>query len=1029
MKIGNPQNMEGRDLLIGISAVIGSSVTASDIVALKQGTNVVFTSASSAVGVLEVGVDTEAFTNLLNGKMDNPSGTGSSGQVLTTDGNGGSYWGNAGIASVTWSGIESKPAVVSGLGSLGYGNANQFLRTGADGSSVLWTSLDDSVTSTSLNAPTGSAVHVAVSAVQGNLTAHANSTAIHVPSTGSTGQYLQKTENGVAFTAIPSVTVETALANTNNAIAASVVSANFSAVSESLGSKITTPSIAGNGGKVLAVKSDATGYELRQIAWSEITGAPQFITLSAVSVLPTTDIQTNVIYLVPNGESTVSNVKNEYIRQNNQWELIGTTEVDLSNLEAHVESAVIHVPAMASSDAGKVLKVVSDANGVSAVWGEDLTVGGSAVLPTYDNTYGGKILQVKADGTGTEWVSKPSVATAVASNVADAVAASAVWSHVNVAIATVPQGDMTIASFVNGNGVVKSATTAGTALSVAGASVNGAVASATTAGALAEAITINGVALNGGDTKTLAQLDIASAIHSHVVGDIENFSATVSSIASNVAVAASVTIDPAITENGTNPVTGSAIYKELSSKLTPPSSTGNGGKVLALNTGATEYEWKSLAGYAEKSTTINDKNLSTNVTLYASDIDIANDSNVTIASKISDLESAINDKGTGNGDMLKSDFVTGTSSVKSAANATTVNGHTVSADVPADAKWTDTIPGSAVLTISVNNNAIGSFNANASVDSSINIPAATSTSYGVVKVETVVSNTTNAVANSVVSGISSTMNAHITSTALHVPSMTAVSNGQVLKVENGSAVWGTDLTAGGAQVLPTYGNNDSGKILQVKADGTGTEWVAKPVGDMTIASFVNGNGVVKTASKLESDITINGIGLNGGSSKTLADLSIASAVHSHTTANISQFDNSVSSIASTVAGNMVKNATITISQGNVSKGSFTLNQAGDATIVLDAGGANVTIDSTIASDGTNPVAGSAIYTGLATKAAIADLAEVAFTGDYNDLINKPEAGGGSVTVDSTITSNGTNPVAGSAIYSALGDISSILASL
>ena len=52
-----------------------------------------------------------------------------------------------------------------------------------------------------------------------------------------------------------------------------------------------------------------------------------------VSVLPTTDIQTNVIYLVPKSTAQTNNIKDEYINLDGTtagWEKIGDTEIDLS---------------------------------------------------------------------------------------------------------------------------------------------------------------------------------------------------------------------------------------------------------------------------------------------------------------------------------------------------------------------------------------------------------------------------------------------------------------------------------------------------------------------------------------------------------------------------------------------------------------------------------------------------------------------------------------------------------------------------
>lgn len=50
-----------------------------------------------------------------------------------------------------------------------------------------------------------------------------------------------------------------------------------------------------------------------------------------VDVLPDiSEAQANVIYLVPNESDKTGNIKNEYMLINNAWELLGTSEVDLS---------------------------------------------------------------------------------------------------------------------------------------------------------------------------------------------------------------------------------------------------------------------------------------------------------------------------------------------------------------------------------------------------------------------------------------------------------------------------------------------------------------------------------------------------------------------------------------------------------------------------------------------------------------------------------------------------------------------------
>ena len=93
----------------------------------------------------------------------------------------------------------------------------------------------------------------------------------------------------------------------------------------------------------------------------------------------------------------------------------------------------------------------------------------------------------------------------------------------------------------------------------------------------------------------------------------------------------------------------------------------------------------------------------------------------------------------------------------------------------------------------------------------------------------------------------------------------------------------------------------------------------------------------------------------------------------------------------------VNNATLTITQGGTTKGTFTANAGTDVTINLDAGGSG---GSTDWSDITNKpnfatVATSGSYNDLSNKPDLShyvedtDLASVATSGSYNDLSNKP----------------------------------------
>ena len=67
------------------------------------------------------------------------------------------------------------------------------------------------------------------------------------------------------------------------------------------------------------------------------------LSFQVVTELPTTDIQTNIIYLVPSTTSSEQNVYDEYIYINNAWEKIGSTAIDLSNYLAK-DNTVAYTP-------------------------------------------------------------------------------------------------------------------------------------------------------------------------------------------------------------------------------------------------------------------------------------------------------------------------------------------------------------------------------------------------------------------------------------------------------------------------------------------------------------------------------------------------------------------------------------------------------------------------------------------------------------------------------------------------------------
>ena len=134
MKIGSPKNLEGKNLLVGVSAVDSNgNAIGSDITTLKNGANVTFT--SSANGVLVIAAESVA------------SGGGS----VTSASN----------ATITL----TQGGVVKGSFTLNQ-STNSTIALDAGGGSV---TVVDEITSTETNAVSGRAVYNYVSSQMGNV--------------------------------------------------------------------------------------------------------------------------------------------------------------------------------------------------------------------------------------------------------------------------------------------------------------------------------------------------------------------------------------------------------------------------------------------------------------------------------------------------------------------------------------------------------------------------------------------------------------------------------------------------------------------------------------------------------------------------------------------------------------------------------------------------------------------------------------------------------------------------------------------
>lgn len=130
--------------------------------------------------------------------------------------------------------------------------------------------------------------------------------------------------------------------------------------------------------------NNLTNYYLKSETYTKtevdnLIGQIAGLNIEVVQTLPTHDISTNTIYLVPKQTANTQDVYDEYIYVNNAWEHIGDTEVDLSNYYTKTETDGKITSAIQSLDgsvtgtpsSSKTLTAFSETDGVvSATFGD-----------------------------------------------------------------------------------------------------------------------------------------------------------------------------------------------------------------------------------------------------------------------------------------------------------------------------------------------------------------------------------------------------------------------------------------------------------------------------------------------------------------------------------------------------------------------------------------------------------------------------------------------------------------------------------
>lgn len=96
-----------------------------------------------------------------------------------------------------------------------------------------------------------------------------------------------------------------------------------------------TGDLTNNSGFITNAVENLTNYYLKTETYTQsevdnLIGAITTLNIEVVNALPSSNISTTTIYLVPKTTAQTNNAYDEYVYSNNNWEKIGDTEIDLS---------------------------------------------------------------------------------------------------------------------------------------------------------------------------------------------------------------------------------------------------------------------------------------------------------------------------------------------------------------------------------------------------------------------------------------------------------------------------------------------------------------------------------------------------------------------------------------------------------------------------------------------------------------------------------------------------------------------------
>ena len=136
------------------------------------------------------------------------------------------------------------------------------------------------------------------------------------------------------------VVTDTQISNWNN-------KSDFSGSYNDLSNKPTIPTktsdLSNDSGFITNVVDNLTNYYKKTETYTQaevnsLIGAISTMDIRVVETLPTQDISTTTIYLLPKQTTETQNIYDEYIYVSNSWEQIGSTDVDLSGYQTKIDS-------------------------------------------------------------------------------------------------------------------------------------------------------------------------------------------------------------------------------------------------------------------------------------------------------------------------------------------------------------------------------------------------------------------------------------------------------------------------------------------------------------------------------------------------------------------------------------------------------------------------------------------------------------------------------------------------------------------